>query len=126
MPVSTNADRLRIGRVSEVGRIYLLTAVVHQRQQVFSDWRVGRLVVEQFRLTQEEGWADSLAWVVMPDHIHWLLQLRERTLAELMCRVKSRSSLTVNQAMGRRGRLWQKGHHDRAARQDEDVKDLAR
>lgn len=126
MPVSTNAGRLRIGRVTEIGRIYLLTAVVHQRQPVFSDWRLGRLVVEQFRLAQEEGWVDSLAWVVMPDHIHWLLQLRDRTLAELMCRVKSRSSLTVNQAMGQRGRLWQKGYHDRAARQDEDVKDLAR
>jgi hypothetical protein len=67
MPVSTNADRLRIGRVSELGRIYLLTVVVHQREPVFTDWRLGRLVVEQFRLVQEEGWADSLAWVVMPD-----------------------------------------------------------
>ncbi|WP_150803389.1 REP-associated tyrosine transposase [Pseudomonas fluorescens] len=126
MPVSTNADRLRTGRVSEVGGIYLVTVVVHQRQPVFTDWRLGRRVVEQFRLAQEDDWANSLAWVVMPDHFHWLLQLRERTLAELMCRVKSRSSLTVKQTMGRRGRLWQKGYHDRAARQDEDVKNLAR
>src|SRR5438132_13804120 len=100
MPVATNADRLCIGRVSEVGRIYLLTVVVHQRQPVFSDWRLGRLVVEQFRLAQEDGWTDSLAWVVMPDHFHWLLQLQDKTLAELMCRIKSRSSLTVNQEMG--------------------------
>ncbi|MFJ2362335.1 REP-associated tyrosine transposase [Pseudomonas sp. NPDC087697] len=126
MPVSTNAGRLRKGRVSEAGRIYLLTAVVHQRQPVFANWRLGRLVVEQLRLVQEDDWADFLTWVVMPNHFHCLLELREKTLAQVMCRIKSRSSLAVNQALGRKGRLWQKGYHDRAVREDEDVKTLAR
>ncbi|MCU1751191.1 REP-associated tyrosine transposase [Pseudomonas sp. 6D_7.1_Bac1] len=126
MPVSTNAGRLRKGRVSEAGRIYLLTAVVHQCQSFFADWRLGRLVVEQFRLVQEDDSTDFLTWVVMPDHFHCVLELRERTLAQVMCRIKSRSSLAVNQALGRKGRLWQKGYHDRAVREDEDVKTLAR
>ena len=126
MPVCTNAGRLRIGRFSEPGGIYLITAVVHQRQPFFADWRLGRLVVKQFREIEEEGWADFLTWVVMPDHMHCLLQLRDRTLADVVCRIKSRSSLAVNQALGRRGRLWQKGYHDRAVRKEDDVKDLAR
>lgn len=126
MPVCLNAGRLRMGRLSESGRIYLLTAAVNQRQPFFADWRLGRLVVQQLRQAQEEGWADFLTWVVMPDHMHCLVQLRDKTLAELMCRIKSRSSVAVNQALGRRGRLWQKGYHDRAVRREEDVKALAR
>jgi REP element-mobilizing transposase RayT len=126
MPVCLNAGNLRVGRFSEPGRIYLLTAVVHQRQPFFANWRMGRLVALQLRQAQEEGWADFLAWVVMPDHFHCLVQLRDKTLAELMCRIKSRSSLAVNCALGRRGRLWQKGYHDHAVRRDEDVKGLAR
>ncbi|WP_213939002.1 transposase [Pseudomonas sp. dw_612] len=126
MPACTNAGRLRIGRFSESGRIYLITAVVHQRQPFFADWRLGRLVVKQLREVEEEGWADFLTWVVMPDHMHCLLQLRDRTLANVVCRIKSRSSLAVNQALGRRGRLWQKGYHDRAVRKEDDVKDIAR
>jgi REP element-mobilizing transposase RayT len=126
MPVCLNAGRLRIGRFSEPGRIYLITAVVHQRQPFFADWRLGRLVVKQLREAQEEGWADFLTWVVMPDHVHCLLQLRDRTLAEVMCRIKARSSRAVNLALGRQGRLWQKGYHDRAVRKEEDLKDLAR
>ncbi|MHC8333384.1 REP-associated tyrosine transposase [Pseudomonas sp. LB3P25] len=126
MPVRLNAGHLRIGRFSEPGRIYLITAVVDQRQPFFVDWRLGRLVVLELRQAQEEGWADFLTWVVMPDHMHCLVQLHDKTLAELMCRIKSRSSLAVNQALGRRGRLWQKGYHDRAVRREEDVKDLAR
>ncbi|MNP19873.1 Transposase IS200 like protein [compost metagenome] len=126
MPVYSNVGDLRIGRYSEPGRIYLLTAVVDQRQPVFTDWRKGRLVVQELRQVQEENWADFLAWVLMPDHMHCLVQLQDKTLAELMCRIKSRSSLAVNLAMERRGRLWQKGYHDRAVRREEDVKNLAR
>jgi REP element-mobilizing transposase RayT len=126
VPVNSKAGHLRIGRFSEPGRIYLLTVVVHQRRPFFADWHLGRLVVQEFRMVQEDGWADFLTWVVMPDHLHCLVQLRDKTLAELMCRIKSRSSLAVNQALGRRGRLWQKGYHDRAVRREEDVKGLAR
>ncbi|MDY7533120.1 transposase [Pseudomonas sp. Bout1] len=126
MPVSNKSGRLRIGRASEVGGVYLLTAVVDRRLPIFSDWRLGRLLVKEFRQAHEDQWANSLAFVVMPDHLHWLVQLRDKSLAELMCRIKSRSSLTVNRALGRRGRLWQKGYHDRGVRREEDLKDFAR
>ncbi|MGB3122319.1 MAG: transposase [Pseudomonas sp.] len=120
------SGRLRTGRVSEVGGVYLLTAVVNGREPIFDDWLLGRLVVKQLRDAHEDQWADSLAFVVMPDHIHWLVQLRGKTLAELMCGIKSRSGLTVNRALGRKGRLWQKGYHDRGVRHEADLKDFAR
>ncbi|MCX2899509.1 REP-associated tyrosine transposase [Pseudomonas mandelii] len=126
MPYCMNAGLLRIGRVSEEGRVYLLTTVVDKRQSFFADWRVGRLVVTQLREAHEDKCADFLCWVVMPDHLHCLVQLRNKTLAELMCRIKSRSSQAVNEALGRQGRLWQKGYHDRAVRREEDIKALAR
>ena len=86
MPVCSTAGHLRIGRFSEPGRIYLITAVVHQRQPFFADWCLGRLVVKQLREAEDEGCADFLTWVVMPDHMHCLLQLKGKTLAEGMCR----------------------------------------
>ncbi len=86
MPVCSKAGLLRTGRFSESGRIYLLTVVVDQRQPFFADWRLGRLVALQLREAQGDGWADFLTWVVMPDHLHCLVQLHDKTLAELMCR----------------------------------------
>ena len=68
----------------------------------------------------------SKAWVVMPDHFHWLVELNNKTLGELMCRIKSRSSVTVNNASQSSGRLWQKGYHDRALRREDDLKATAR
>ncbi|MBI6562839.1 transposase [Pseudomonas synxantha] len=126
MSTQQNAHRLRKGRYSESGRIYLLTAVTHQRQRIFQDWHIGRLLVREFRKAQEEGDARSLAWVVMPDHFHWLVELHNGDLSRLMQRTKSRSARAVNKARQSFGVLWQKGYFDRALRREEDLKAMAR
>ena len=121
-----NAHRLRKGRYSESGRIYLLTAVTHQRQHIFQDWLIGRLLVREFRKAQEDKDATSLAWVVMPDHFHWLVELQSGDLPRLMQRTKTRSARAVNKARQSFGVLWQKGYFDRALRREEDLKAMAR
>ncbi|CRM26996.1 Transposase [Pseudomonas sp. 44 R 15] len=105
MPDLPASHRLRIGRISEPNRIYLITTNTHERIRLFSDFHLGRLVVRQFRIAQHQGLANSLAWVIMPDHFHWILELKKGSLADLMCQVKSRSTRTVNGATGRKGRL---------------------
>jgi REP element-mobilizing transposase RayT len=121
-----NSHLLRHGRFSEQGRAYLLTAVVHQRQPLFIDWRLGRLLVAELKRANDRKMANSIAWVVMPDHLHWLVQLEQGSLAQLMQVVKSRSTLTINRALNREGAFWQSGYHDRAVRDDEDLRPLAR
>ena len=120
------SNRLRCGRFSQANGIYLLTANTLNREPLFSDWRVGRLVVAQFRHEHTQGSVNSLAWVVMPDHFHWLIQLHKGTLAGLMSRVKSRSSKAINTHTGQNRRVWQRGYHDRALRREDDLKTLAR
>jgi REP element-mobilizing transposase RayT len=121
MPDLPASHRLRVGRYAEPNRIYLLTTNTLDREPVFKDFGLGRLVVDQFRSAQEQGWANSLAWVVMPDHFHWLIELQQCSLSELMQKTKSLSTRLVNMSSGRRGSLWQQGYHDRALRRDEDL-----
>ncbi|MHA6787086.1 transposase [Pseudomonas sp. FP2300] len=125
-PPRPNSHRLRRGRFSERGRGYLVTTVVHQRAPIFNDWHLGRLVVAEMRLAHERGQVNSLAWVVMPDHLHWLVQLEQAQLTHVMQAVKSRSTLTINRARNRKGAFWQSGFHDRAIRDDEDLLPFAR
>lgn len=68
-----HGSHLRIGRISETGRPYLVTTVTRGRNPLFLDWRIGRLLVIHLRDITEQGNADTLAWVVMPDHLHWLM-----------------------------------------------------
>jgi REP element-mobilizing transposase RayT len=87
---------------------------------------LGRLLVAEMRLAHERGQVNSLAWVVMPDHLHWLVQLEQAQLTHVMQMVKSRSTLTINRAMNRKGAFWQSGFPDRAIRDNEDLQPCAR
>ncbi|MCQ4321287.1 REP-associated tyrosine transposase [Stutzerimonas stutzeri] len=117
---------LRKGRVSELGRIYSVTTVVHNRRPVFSDWRLGRILVDVMRQAERQGRVESLAWVVMPDHLHWLFRLTEGALNELMRDVKSQSGRRINRTALLVSPLWQPGYHDRAIRHDQDLQAVAR
>jgi REP element-mobilizing transposase RayT len=126
MPDVPHANRLRAGRYSQSGQIYLLTAVTRNREPLFTDCRTGRFLVRQFQQAHTDDLADSLAWVVMPDHFHWLVELKNSTLPALMLAIKSHSARAINAHLGRTGSLWQKGFHDRAIRYDEDLLAAAR
>ena len=117
---------LRRGRFSEPGRLYLLTSIIEHRKPLLRDFHIARLVVAQFMQAQREGSAHSLAWVVMPDHVHWLIELKQVTLATLMRRFKSRSSLALHKAGVTATTIWQAGYCDRAMRKDDDLLNTAR
>ena len=120
-----HARALRTGRISEPGRCYLLTTVTHERQPFFADWRCGRLLVHT--LVRESFRADTLAFVVMPDHLHWLMVLKDDAhLDAVMRSIKNVSSRRVNASLKRRGKLWQSGYHDHALRKDADLVATAR
>jgi REP element-mobilizing transposase RayT len=126
MPAIAHSHRLRTGRFSEFGRIYLVTSKVLHRRRAFEDWRLGRLLVSEMKQVHEEGLVCSLAWVIMPDHFHWLFELRRGSLKSLIRRVKSKSGIAINRARGDEGRFWQLGYHDIAVRYDDDLKKFAR
>ena len=121
-----HGNHLRLGRVSEPRRPYLITTVTRDREPLFADWRIGRLLVAELRAATQGGHAETLAWVIMPDHLHWLMIPGTETLDAVVRRVKSRSARSIRRASGTRGALWQKGYHDRAVRKDEDLRAMAR
>lgn len=118
---------LRTGRSSEVGRGYLLTTATADRNPVFAHFRLARLAIAELRHCDEAGLSSTLSFVLMPDHLHWLVQLEEGTLSRLMRQFKSCSALQINKFRGTPGRsVWQAGYHDCAIRDGADVRQLAR
>ena len=123
-----NGHRLRTGRHSETSHIYHVTTTTKNRYPYFSDLQLGRLVVHALRYQHETGHVKSLAFVVMPDHLHWLVQLNESTnLSKLMASVKSWSAVQVKKVADiDNENIWQRGYYDHALRCDEDVQSVAR
>lgn len=121
-------NHLRIGRVSETNRIYLITSVTYQRKAIFRDFNNGRILVHSMRYFHDKQEAITLTYVVMPDHIHWLFQLgQNQELNSLINRFNGYTSLMINRTNGiTEAKTWQPGYYDRAIRKEEDVKSIAR
>ena len=126
MATKARSHSLRTGRYSEKGRVYLVTSRLDRMRNDFRDWRVGRLLVKDMREMDKCGLTRSLAWVVMPDHFHWLMKHQDGSLAGIVQRVKSKTAMSVNRLTGKQGRLWQCGYHDAAARHEDDLIHFAR
>ena len=117
---------LRAGRVSLSGQHYLITTVCHRRDHRFLAGSAASAVAA--KLLEPGLWEESrlLCWVLMPDHLHMLIELGEcRSLSALMQRVKCVTARSANQAGGRSGSVWMPGFHDRALRAEEDAVGVA-
>ena len=56
-----------------------------------------------------------LAWVLMPDHMHLLIELDEsQSLPVCMGRINSCVAKAINRATDRKGAVWQGAYFDRA------------
>ncbi|MEY3808223.1 MAG: hypothetical protein RI893_1199 [Pseudomonadota bacterium] len=77
--------------------------------------------------SDEENQLESLAWVIMPDHLHWLFQLQEsQSLSQITQLLKGRSAYKINHYLQRQGSIWDRAFHDHGLRKDEDIKNIAR
>ena len=119
-----HSRNLRKGRWSEKGRIYLITFTTKNRDPIFQDLWLARALI---RCINQSPHASTLAFVVMPDHVHWLICLDgQASLSRTVQSAKAISSRTINRINNTSGSTWQSGFHDHAVRNEKAVRDIAR
>ncbi len=118
---------LRKGRVSQGHTAYLVTATTLHREQLFIHFAAACSAARCFEEPALLGRSHMLAWVLMPDHAHWLLELGAADrLSDVILRLKSASSWHANRLLNRQGPLWSKAFHDHAVREEDDLQAIAR
>ena len=113
-----NSQALRYGRCSLENQTYHIVLTCKDRRPVFTDPCLAKHAVQSMkRLTPE---AETIAFVVMPDHIHWLIKLGDKkSLSDVVRLLKV---FITHKA----GSIWQKGYYDYALRKEDDMKGIAR
>lgn len=118
---------MRKGRRSLSNQVYHVSSATHDRREFFRFFDCGRAVVRSLRREQESGHTETLAFVVMPDHFHWMFSLQDQaSLSTCVNTVKSLSAREINRFLNRHGEVWQRGFYDRAIRREEDLVGVAR
>ena len=119
--------RTRIGRQSIVHQIYHVIASTSDRKPEFLDFGTARQVTRSLASSDNDGITTTLAFVVMPDHLHWLMQLHaSKCLPVCIGRMKSLSAKLIHSHSESSGSIWQRGYFDRAIRREEDLVAISR
>ncbi len=124
---------------------YFVTFCTFDRRDVFSDHAIAQAVVSQFRRTCRRKKFAILAYCLMPDHVHLLVEGMSDTadFRRLIKSLKQSSSQACSSRVRgagpvmrrvpshrgparRRYPLWQEGYYDRVLRAEDDARVVAR
>lgn len=118
---------LRRARLPLPGQACHVTVVTRGRQRWFEDFHVACEAVRSFRQPAVLEDASLLAWVLMPDHAHWLLEPGPSTSMEkVVSRMKAAAGVQVNRMLARAGPLWATAFHGYPLDEAEDLRSVAR
>ena len=115
----------RIPGYSYVGvQRYFITTCTHERAEHFTGKAIVDPVVDQFLRTAQEFEISIVAYCVMPDHIHLLVdgQHDGAELLPFMKMAKQRTGYDFKQRTGKR--LWQAGYFEHVLRDEERTEDV--
>jgi REP element-mobilizing transposase RayT len=128
LAVSTRSDAPRSGtqgNVTQVGARSIASREQRIKLEEYLDRglgecflrepRVAALVEKVIRFHHGQRF-ELLAWVVMPNHVHVLVQVGQTPLTRIVQNWKSIAAVEANKLLGRTGRFWQPDYWDRYMR----------
>jgi putative DNA methylase len=83
-------------------------------------------LVEKILLAADGGACRMQSWVVMPNHVHLVVDVWDVPLVRLVNGWKGKSSRQGNKFLGRRGQFWQEDYYDTLIRDEAHVKRAVR
>jgi putative transposase len=107
-------------------RTYFVTTCVHARRPVFRRENVAVIARDEIIRFRDKGLYWLFAFVVMPDHLHCLVRLREKTksLGRIVAMLKS--SIQFRSRRAGVDFAWQDHFHDHIVRPNEKLEDFVR
>lgn len=108
----------RIARRVKQSGVYFVTTDTWQRRQFFLKPDPARILLEQLLECRDRGFYALHAFVIMPEHLHFLLTPgSETSLEKAVQMIKGGSSHRIKQELIYRFPIWMSGFHDRWIRE---------
>ncbi|MBZ5588396.1 MAG: transposase [Acidobacteriia bacterium] len=126
MSPHAGTSALRAGRWSEKGRCYLVTTTTAGRRRFFDRPEAAQIVLDCLAWLEEHERIRRLSAVVMPDHLHAVIELGTASLPSVMHSLKGFTAKGVNAVEARSGPVWQRQYHETALRDGSAVREAIR
>ena len=112
---------LRKGRYSSIGQDYFVTFTTHRRICYLQNFSYANVVARNIHYRNS---IQTLAWVIMPDHVHILFTLLDGNLSNNVAAIKACSSREIR--IANKHFKWADGFYDHALRKEENRITIAR
>lgn len=121
MRLEKGYSSLRRGRIYDLGGTYHLVFSTENNVPYFQDFLSARQVIKALSYSDEQGWSSTIAFVVMPDHVHWLVQSVSKTPDKLVSSIKRHVSKNSIPKV-----FWNRGYYDSFIRDERQLLHTAR
>jgi putative transposase len=110
----------KLRRFYKNGNVFFVTNVTYERKPILLD--NADILKAALRKYTESTQTELIAWVIMPDHFHTVIDTGAGSLSDILHRVKlSFASSYRKQAGMYRGRVWQNRFWDHVIRDQSDL-----
>ena len=112
-----NTHKRLKGRCTSVNAYYSITICCDFRKPLFANFLCARLIASELIKFSKNNSLNTICYVIMPDHIHWILQLNSSLdLSNLVRNFKNITTYRLNKHSGTHGRIWQSNYYDHKIR----------
>ena len=92
---------MHLFKSSRPNLLHFVTSVTYKRVPIFLEERFCELFVEALKLSKEDRPFNLLGYVVMPDHVHLLINPLDKDIRRTMNAIKGRSAAAILKEMRR-------------------------
>jgi len=101
--------------------IYFVTSKTHRNREFFTNEENAEILLNCIENFRKEGRYRLLAFVIMPDHLHIMLEPNgKESISKIMHSIKRGSSRLINQMWNRNGSVWQSRFYERIIRDEKE------
>jgi putative transposase len=116
---------LRKGRFSQEGALYFVTFSCLGRRRLFLKQEQVQVIFDCLAWLSAKGFIDLHFCIVMPDHVHLVLQLIGRkSLSDVVKSLKQYTSRQIRAQLALTEPVWQGQYHDHMIRRDESLAEI--
>ena len=119
-----DSSKLLAHRFSNNNQFYSVTICCINRAPLFKEF--GNACIAAKAIVDMQNKVNTICYVLMPDHLHWLFQLKECSLANVIKIFKSVTTLKINKLNGTTGKIWQQNYFEHQLRSEKDLINQAR
>ena len=102
---------MKPARVHNFGT-YFVTTQCWQRRTLFQTTELANLLLDTLQQYRSEGRYDLHEFVIMPNHVHLVLDIRLAPLSQILKQAKGRTAKIANGLLDRTGAFWGPDYFD--------------